>query len=110
MDRDDPQLQAVVASAYCQGVNHAVTEFASTIETGTLPPGVESEICVDVPCDPATGAMHAICLLSAVVINEHRIVQGMKADVWAEHNPVIARQMGEAMDKVDGADTTDGAD
>ena len=113
MDRHDPQLQAVVASAYTTGVNHTVEQFAMVVETGTLPPGVEGQLCADVPCDTATGAMHSLCLLTAIVINEHRIIQGMKADTWAEANPMIARQVSEAMDKADRtgrADTTDGAE
>ena len=110
MDRTDPQLQAVVASAYSQGVNHTVSQFAMVVETGTLPPGVEGQLCADVPCDTASGAMHSLCLLSAVLINENRIIQGMKADSWAATNPGLASALSEAMDKADRTDTTDGGD
>lgn len=118
MDRNDPELQEAIRAAYNTGVNHAVNTIAQAVLSGVLPPSFDDATCdLTQPCvTPSDGGLHALCVVAATILNQHRIRSMMRADTWASENPIIASALSEVLDTtdglgdVDGTDTTDGAD
>ena len=112
MDRNDPELQEAIRSSYVLGANHAVDTLAQAVLSGVLPPGFDDVVCdLTQPCvTPSEGGMHSLCIVASTVLNQHRINAMMRADMWAEDNPMIASALSEVLDTTDRADTTDGTD
>ena len=103
MDRHDPELQEAIRAAYNAGLNHGVDNLAQSVLSGVLPPGFDDVVCdLTQPCEtPSDAGMHSLCIMASTVINQHKIIDMMRADTWASANPTLASALTEAMDKAD---------
>ena len=112
MDGNAPDVKEAIAAAYCLGATEMINSFGNAILTGQLPPGVTETVCTG-PCERPTPdapeGVHALCLVSRACLDIHDAIHAGRADAWATANPMIAKQVSEAMDKAEGMDKADGA-